>query len=37
MVRDIVMNITALFINLGIVTAAIVDLVLYQTLLKRTV
>jgi hypothetical protein len=35
--RDIVVNITALFINFGIVAAAVADLVLYQTLLKQTV
>jgi hypothetical protein len=32
-----VVNITALFINLGIVAAAAIDIVLYQTLLKKTV
>jgi hypothetical protein len=31
------MNITALFINFGIVAAAAATLVLYQTLLKQTV
>ena len=31
------MNIAALFINFGIVAAAIITLVLYQTLLKETV
>ena len=35
--KEIVINITALFINLGIVLAAAINLILYATLLKDTV